>query len=416
MRAEQIVGATGADLLARLHNGEISATEVVRLHLERLREVNELTNAVAWFEDDRVFADAGALDRAFAEHGVTGPLHGLPITVKDWIDVEGFICQGRSPEHKNRRPTADATVVSRLRRAGAIVLAKTKVTSEAHIPRVVNPLDPDRTPGGSSGGEGVVVAMGASAIGIGSDSGGSIRMPAAWCGVYGFKPTAGLVPTTGHFPRVGALNDGRTQIGPMSRSVEDLELALRVMAGPDWRDAGVAPVPLKPSSGAALESIRFVVLSDESEWQPQEEISTEVEHVADRLEHLGASRVSRVPEAWLSEALDITNRYWKRSDLSGDDADLQLRDWDRFRSRYLEYAEQVDMIVMPVTLETAPRHRQITGQDFIFMLPASLTGSPAISIPAGTDKSGLPIGVQLVGRPWEDHRVLAAARAVTVSH
>jgi amidase len=409
------VGATAGDLLAAIRLGEISVSEVVSGHLESLQRVHAATNAVASFEDARALSDAVALDGAFAKGGVVGPLHGLPITVKDWIDVEGFSCAGESAENRNRRPQVDATVVLRLRRAGAIVIAKTRAWGRDGVDgRVTHPLDAGRSVGGSSSGEAVVVAAGASPLGIGSDSGGSIRLPAAWCGVFGLKPTAGRVPTTGHFPRIGALSDGRTQIGPLARSVDDLEQALAVMAGPDWRDAGAAPVPLLSSGQGEMRTARFAVVMGEGGWEPPAELATAVEDAAGALEAAGLTRV-RWHAGWIAEALDITRRYWARSELSGDEVARPLWDWDRFRRRYLEAAEQVDLLVTPATAETAPLDRDIVGDDFVYTLPASLTGSPAVVVPAGRDTAGMPVSVQLVGRPWEDHRVLAAARIVALT-
>jgi amidase len=248
-------------------------------------------------------------------------------------------------------------------------------------------------------------------LGIGSDSGGSIRLPAAWCGVYGFKPSAGLVPTTGHFPRVGALSDGRTQIGPMSADLDLIERVLSIIAGPDWHDAGVVPVAVSPVHPSVLDGARFAVLDDDPNWPLSAATRAAVELAAQRLE---ASGLRRVPwrARWLGDALDITRGYWSRSTLSGEQAERQLWDWDRFRRRYLEAAEHIELLITPTVAGVAPRHRPITGEDYVFTLPASLTGSPAIAVPAGIDASGLPLSVQVVGRPFEDHRVLAAARII----
>ncbi len=402
------IGATAGEVLAAVLAGQVSATEVVTAHLAALHAVHERTHAVAAFGDDRALDDARRLDQAFAAGGATGPLHGLPVTIKDWIDVEGFPCAGDTGQ-ADRWPASDATVVARLRRAGAVVLAKTHAWGPASAEqRVTHPADPRRSPGGSSTGEGVVVAAGASVLGLGSDSGGSVRLPAAWCGVFGLKPTAGRVPGTGHFPRTGALSDGRTQIGPLARDVADLERVLAVIAGQDWRDAGVPPVPLLPARAARLDGASFAVLAGEDPWWPVPDLAQALDRAAAALSAAGLTRTEwRVP--WLGEALDITRRYWARSSLTGEQVDRQLWDWDRFRRRYLEAAEDVDFLLTPACLEPAPEHRKTTSEDFIFTLPVSLTGSPAISIPAGADASGLPLSVQLIGRPWEDHRALAAA-------
>jgi amidase len=405
----QELSASAAGVLAAVQAGQVSVTEVVTAQLAALHEVHERTHAIAAFADDRALSDARLLDQAFAAGGHTGPLHGLPVTIKDWIDVEGFPCAGDTGQ-TDRWPAADATVVARLRRAGAVVLAKTHAWGPRTGPqRVRHPVDPSRSPGGSSTGEGVVIAAGASVIGLGSDSGGSIRLPAAWCGVFGLKPTAGRVPGTGHFPRIGALSDGRTQIGPLARDIDGLERVLAVIAGPDWRDAGVSPVPLLSSAQASLAGATFAVLAGEDGWWPATDQGAALDRAASSLSAAGLVRTGwKVP--WLTEALDITRRYWTRTELSGEQADRQLWDWDRFRRRYLRAAEGIDFLLTPACLEPAPPwHRDVTGEDFIFTLPASLTGSPAISVPAGTDARGLALAVQLVGRPWEDHRLLAAA-------
>jgi amidase len=392
-------------LLDRLRSGDLSAVECVTAHLEELRRVDGQTDAIASFEDDRALADAERLDGALASMGPVGPLHGLPITVKDWIDVEGFLCEGEEARHTGRRPSQDATVVARLRGAGAVVVAKTRSWTRAG-PRVTHPLDPSRSVGGSCCGEAVVVASGASPLGIGSDSGGSVRLPAAWCGVFGLKPSAGVVPTTGHYPRVGALSDGRTQIGPMAQSVDLLETALDVMAGPDWRDAGVVPVALRSSAEIDLTATRFAVVEGDL---VQPAVAEAVERAAAVLDAAGATRVGWI-DGWLADGLDITQRYWRRTSLTGAEAELQLWDWDRYRRRYLTAAEHVELLLSPAAKETAPVDREITGADFLFTVPASLTGSPAVVVPAGRDDAGMPLSVQVIGRPWEDRRVLAAAR------
>jgi amidase len=284
---------------------------------------------------------------------------------------------------------------------------RTVTEALALLADVRHPHDPLRTPGGSSTGEAVVVASGASPLGIGSDSGGSVRLPAAWCGVFGFKPTAGRVPTTGHYPRVGGRSDGRTQIGPLARELAMIELVLPLIAGPDGRDAGVAPVPYAPTGPATT----FAVLTAEGEITA-DALTAAAERAADALEHAGVRRVEWTGP-WLADALDVTQRYWNRSGLSGADADRQLRDWDRFCFRYLAAAADVDLLLTPTVRTPAPAHRPVVGDDFVFTLPASLTGSPAISVPVDGGSPGMPLSVQLVGRPWEDARVLAAACLVT---
>lgn len=400
-----------AELLGPLHSGEMAAVDAVTAQLAALHELHRTTNAVAAFEDIRAMSDAIGLDDAFVRGGPVGPLHGLPITVKDWIDVEGFPCAGVTGDH-TRRPATDATVVRRLRAAGAVVVAKTRPGGG-----VTHPADPARSPGGSSSGEAAAVGAGASPLGIGSDSGGSIRVPSAWCGVFGLKPTAGRVPGTGHFPRVGARQDGRTQIGPLATCVDDLELVLSIVAGPDGRDGGIAPVPLVSAGSVDVSRLRFAVIEGEAGWEPEPAIAGAVSAAADVLVAAGADRVEWPRPTWLADALDVTRRYWQRAvgdpALTGADVHRQLVDWDRFCYRTHEATEATDLVLTPATLGPAPLLRAMTAEDFIFTLPASLTGAPAVVVPAGTDAGGLPVAVQLVGRPWEEHVVLAAARAIS---
>lgn len=405
--------ADGAGAIARrIRSRETTVTEVIEDHLVRLASARDAIGGVAWSDDAAVLEAARAADRALADSAAAlGPLHGVPITVKDWIDVAGFPCAGESARHRDRRPTEDATVVARLRAAGAIVIAKTAAGDRSKLYGVTrNPHDHARSPGASSSGEGALVGAGASPLGIGSDSGGSIRLPAAWCGIAGLKPTAGRVPNTGHFPRIGALHDGRTQIGPLARCVDDLELALGLLAGWDGFDPGVVDVPLGSSAQIDVSRLRIAWFTHDGPGQPTAAIARQVERAVEALASAGATIVDTAVPPHLDDAFDITQRYWGRRDLSGPEADDLLWDWDRFRRRQLVFASSVDLVVCPVTSDVAsPVSPQ--RSDYVFMLPASLTGAPAATVPTGFD-GALPIAVQLVGRKWDDATVLAAARVV----
>lgn len=216
---------TALGLAAALRAGEVGAVEVARDLLERLDRLVPMIGAVAATEPERTLAAAAESERRLRS-GAARPLEGVPFTVKDWIDVEGWPVLGATAApvaDPARRPAADATAVARLRAAGCVPLAITRALAEtpAHG-RTRNPRDPSRAPGGSSSGAAALVAADASPLALGSDSGGSIRLPAAWCGVAGLKPTFGRVPLTGHYPRCGSLEDGRTVIGPLAGAVDDL--------------------------------------------------------------------------------------------------------------------------------------------------------------------------------------------------
>ena len=334
---------------------EPAFADAIDTTLAALHALDARTHAIQWFEDDRVRADAARLDAAVGE---PRPLRGVAITVKDWIDVEGFPCCGESEVHLGRRPTEDATVVARLRAAGAVVVAKTKAWNGlSGGPPVTHPLDGGRAPGGSSSGEGVTTAAGVVALGIGSDSGGSVRLPAAWCGAYGHKPTTGLVPTTGHFPRVGPASDGRTTIGLLAADLSSIETGLRVVAGPDGRDAGVAPVPFAAYRDT-VRGLRYAVLPPDPSSPVEPAVDDAVARAASALATAGL-----VPRewswGWLDEARDVTQRYWDRTRISGTEVALQLWDWDRFRRRSLVQFDDVDVLVTPAAPTVAPPHRKV---------------------------------------------------------
>ncbi|MEV4170306.1 amidase family protein [Nonomuraea sp. NPDC049709] len=259
------------DLVHRHKTGETTVTETVRDVLERLEGLHARIGAVAAIDPGRSLTEAARADRRLRA-GAGRLLEGVPITVKDWIDVAGWPVTGATGTSRGdpgRRPAADATAVARLRQAGAIVVAiSAAMADNAVYGPTRNPLDPSRAPGGSSSGTAALVAAGAVPLGLGSDSGGSVRLPAAWCGIAGLKPTFGRVPLTGHFPRCGALEDGRTAIGPLATCVRDLALALAVIAGPDGLDAGVAPVPLGDPDTVSLAGLRVGIMTPSSDWSP----------------------------------------------------------------------------------------------------------------------------------------------------
>ena len=375
--------------------------------LARLDAANGLGAVVA--RDDAAALDAARARDARSPVGAMPPTHQTVATVKDWIDVAGLPCEGESRERTHRMPERDATVVARLRAAGVIVVAKTQPGADHPIHgRCVHPADPLRTPGASSSGEAALIGAGASRLGLGSDSGGSIRLPSAWCGVAGLKPSFGLVPNTGHFPRVGGRHDGRTVIGPMAPRVADLMWPLRIIAGPDGVDPDCVPVPIGDPASVQATGLRVAVV-DESSWHPVRSTRAAVERAIATLTRLGAS-VDGPLGPLLDESLDITRRYWDRASLTGAECDRQLRDWDRFSGRLTRASMEFDVVIGPVVMDVAPLHRTLTGEDYVFTLPWSLTGWPAVSVPAGVDDAtGLPVAVQVAAPRWQDHVALAVA-------
>jgi len=420
---------TALGLARALREGERTAVEVVRDLLDRLDRLTPVIGAVAAVDRERTLAEAAEADRRLRA-GKARALEGVPFTVKDWIDVAGWPISGSvtasHPGDRERRPAVDASAVARLRGAGGVMLAVTRAwaDSPAYGP-TRNPHEPSRNPGGSSSGAAALVAACASPVALGSDSGGSIRVPAAWCGVAGLKPTFGCVPLTGHFPRLGALEDGRTVIGPLAKTVDDLAVVMAQIAGPDGLDAGVAPVPLGDPGEVDLSALRVGVVPPYdfagTPGVPPHEICdfagtpgvgggpTAV--AASALLAAGAAIVDdKVPDG-RDEALELTRRYWARAELTGSEYVRVLWDWDRFRRRMLVVTAGIDVVICPAAAESAPPWREWTETDYQWTLPWSLTGAPAVVVPVGA-QGGLPVAVQVVGRPWQDHVALAAARRV----
>lgn len=375
----------------------------VRSALLRLDEVDARLNCVADRDDVAVLAAAVA-----AAAAPDGPLRGEAITVKDWIDVAGFRCSGGSSGHSERRPREDASAVARLRAAGAVVVAKACVHVESErFGKVLNPHDRSRSPGGSSSGDAAAVGSGAVRLGIGSDSGGSVRVPAAWCHVVGMKPSAGLVPLTGHFPRLGERSDGRTVIGALTTSTSMAWHAVKTMAGPDGADGGVAPVAIGDPGSVDVPSLRVAVGSPGGR-DVCPAVASALDQVAVTLQQAGASLVGSPPD-WLEESRRITEAYWTRAQRTGAQIDQDLFDWDRFRRRVMLDTEGIDVMITPTVADMAPLHREMRTEDYLFCLPASLTGAPAITVPVDQG------AVQVVARRWEDHVAVAVALTIESS-
>src|SRR2546425_5503678 len=256
---------TSATSLAQAIRGKlVSSQEVVEAYIHRIEAVNPQLNAIVQLTAEAALAQAREADAAQARGEIKGPLHGVPITIKDSFDTEGVISTAGTKGRASYVPQQDATAVARMRAAGAILLGKTNLpelslayeSDNLVYGRTNNPYDLSRTPGGSSGGEGAIIAAGGSPLGLGNDAGGSIRIPVHFCGIAGIKPTSGRVPRTGNFPGPGGAFDMIWQPGPMARFVEDLSLALPIIAGVDGRDPSIVPVPLGDPKRVDLKTLR----------------------------------------------------------------------------------------------------------------------------------------------------------------
>ncbi|MCI0818515.1 MAG: amidase [Chloroflexi bacterium] len=422
---EPITYFSATALANGIRKHQFSSREVVEAHLARIETINPKLNAVAQLVADTAVQSAAEADAALDLGEALGPLHGVPFTVKDWIETAGVICAAGSTERKDFIPRRDATVVARMRAAGAIMLAK---TIDGHDNPVYghpnNPYDLERTPGGSSSGEAALIAAGGSPVGLGSDSGGSIRFPAHCCGIAGLKPTNGRVPITGHFPRINPLADPRTQIGPMARQVEDLALLLPIISGVDWRDSSVVPVPLGDWKEARPAGLRIATYTEFPGASASPDTAATIGAAANALQSAGAEVEEAIPPR-IEESLEITRAYWRRPEshswnewettgehtLNPDDIERSIFQWDRFRRAFLGFMRRFDAILCPVA-DSAAGHGAASETDFIYTLPFSLTGYPCVVVRAGVSTEGLPIGVQVVAQPWRDDVALGVAHNI----
>lgn len=429
---------------------EISSVEAVEACLERIGAVNPRIHAVVRLADD-ARDRASAADAALARGEVLGPLHGVPYTLKDSIDTAGVVTTAGTVGWRDRVPERDATVAARVKAAGGILLGKTntpeftwsaETDNDVHG-RTSNPYDLERSPGGSSGGAAAVVAAGGSPFDIGSDTGDSIRQPAHVCGVAGLKPTSGRVPRTGHWPGYGGLFESFTQLGPIARRVEDLELVLGIIAGPDGEDPHIPPVALGASREVEVASLRVATFTDNGIMTPTPETAAAVREAAHAVEASGARVEERIPphlaEAWQawSDMIEADGYAWlqrfitaagtpgmgsydtrdwisPRAPLAGDALTDLVERVDAIRGRLRRWMQDVDLIICPATPQPAVRHGESSASWYgdTYSDVHNLTGWPAVVVRGGTSPDGLPIGVQLVAAPWREDVALAAASVV----
>lgn len=438
--------ASALGLARAIRRRELSAVEAVEACLRRIEAVNPALNAVVAVDPDAARRAARAADAALARGAAPGPLHGVPCTIKDSFDTAGLVSAAGTPGRKGHVPAANATVVGRLRAAGAIVLGKTNTpeltagaeTDNPVYGRTANPYDPARTPGGSSGGAAAIVAAGGAAFDIGSDTSGSIRLPCHFCGVAGLKPTSGRVPRTGHIIGADGILQGLTQPGPIARRVEDLALVLGVIAGADWHDPSVVPMPLTDPAGAELARLRIAYFSDNGIVSPTAEITRAVADAVSALRDAGLAPVEARPDglldayessfalftadggAWLRGVLERAGTGPDQSPLARNLAQARalpagelsalVSRLDEARSRMTRFLERFDLIVSPVNVEPAVPHgtapeRVYPGLSYTVCYNAA--GWPAGTVRVGATAGGLPIGVQVAAAPWREDAVVA---------
>jgi len=421
----------------------VSPVEVVQAHLDRIHAVDHKINAIVTIADDAVKA-AKTAEAAVMRGEELGPLHGVPFTVKDSIDTAGLQTQRASPIFKGRTPDADATIVARMKKAGGIVLAKSNqpefsywIESDNLLSgRTLNPWNPDRSPGGSSGGESAAIAANMSPLGIGTDIAISVRGPSALTGIMGFKPTHGRIPMTGIWPRVPRRF---WHAGPMARTVRDLALAYSVMAGPDGADGySTSPPGIDTGVGAKPgRKLRVGWLVEPGFGVVESAVGKVVQAAAEALKGQGVAvepvripvleQINALELLWKVQAMESkpefrkataghAEKIFKHAQGVLDTPDTSIEDFvdaeqkiEFMRDGFASYFRGYDALICPVIPVSSHGHDAaefiIDGQTVSSLhvmdatAPLSVTGLPGLTMRFGTSSDGMPIGVQLVA-PW----------------
>jgi amidase len=439
------------EMASLARSGAVSSLELVDAHLDRIEAVNPHYNAFTMVLAEQARASARRADQGLK----MGLLHGVPVTLKDSFDVAGLTSRLGSYFAPEEPAAADSAVAQRLRRAGAILLGKTNTpeflssyeTDNFITGRANNPWNVERTPGGSSGGEAAAIASGCSPGGVGSDGGGSIRLPAHFCGIAGLKPTPGRISLIGLQPPEASLGIGAA--GPMARSVADVRLLFEVLAGYDGRDAHSAPVEARPPG---KERSRIGVLETFYGAPVQAAVRRAVREAAAALARIGfpvdeftPAGLERAPNLWSFFFAELPARA-ARERIAGREAEAHwtytenldklaelppASGWqvveaiavrDAMRRGLVEQMEDVPFLLMPVSSIVAFPHRERrfateskTIGLFQALMPSTtfnLLGFPALAVPFALDEQGMPVGVQIVGRPWEEEALLALGVAL----
>jgi Asp-tRNA(Asn)/Glu-tRNA(Gln) amidotransferase A subunit family amidase len=437
MRDERSLTLSAADAAQQIRDGRLTSEELVQACLERIRALEPKVQAWAFLDEEHALSQARAADERKRSGEPIGPLHGVPVGLKDIIDTGDMPTENGTVLHQGRTPRNDATVVAMLRAAGAVMLGKTVTTECAYFApgKTRNPHNPEHTPGGSSSGSAAAVAAGMVPLALGSQTNGSTIRPASFCGVYGYKPTHGLIPRHG----ILELSRSLDHVGLFARSIDDIALLAEQLAGHDERDPDTRPrarVPFQKISSEEPPIDPLLAFVKTPHWErvdaeSKEAFSELLEALGDRVEEV--ELFPSAAEAWdwhktIMETEMAANfeREWQ----SGrDKLSSQLRSLiERGREvRAIDYQralrsiapvvasfdglfmERYDAILTPAALGTAPKGLESTG-DPSFCSLWTLCGMPAISLPLMQGSNGLPLGVQLVGRRNFDARLLRTAR------
>lgn len=453
---DEICYAPAVELAAKIRSKDLSPTEVMEAHLDKIESVNPRLNAIVTFAKDPM-KQAREAEAAVNRGDKIGPLHGVPYTLKDCVETEGLRTTLGSKLMQHNVSVADAEIYRRLKSAGGILLGKTNMpefalwwkTDNDLFGLTRNPYNLDRTVGGSSGGEAAAIAAGLSPLGVGTDLGGSIRQPASFCGIYGFKPTLGRVPYSGILPQtiLRAMH-----VGPMARTLEDTALGMSIMAGTDQTDIFSPPVPVPNYMNSDCLTTNLKV-----GWSPtmgiavDSEVQGWVAKAAEAMLEAGmAVEQVEIPALSGHDAGDISTviflmeaRQHLEPIIKGKESDLTVQidsryvkgpsfgikeymkanlEWESLRIDVADYFTRYDIFLCPTVFAPPFPHDEsqfrVDGQvlpsrhALRATLPWDLTGSPALSVPFGWSTDGLPIGVQIVGRHFGEDAVLAAAKVL----
>jgi aspartyl-tRNA(Asn)/glutamyl-tRNA(Gln) amidotransferase subunit A len=441
---------TIVELSPRLRRKEVSPLELTRICLDRIEKLNPRLNAFITVTAESALAEAAAAEKEILRGEWRGPLHGIPISIKDLIDTAGVRTTAASALYQNRVPNEDAEVVRRLRNAGAVILGKNNLHEFAYgasslvsfFGDVHNPWNTSHIAGGSSGGSAAAVSAGLCYAAIGTDTAGSIRLPAALCGCVGIKPTYGRVSTRGVIPLSWSLD----HVGPLAATVADAAIVLQAIAGYDPLDIHSVDAPVSDYVGWLGENTKTLRIGipcahfyDDLDAEVREAVEQAltairtlvaetreiaIEIPADRVVQnaesyaIHADDVSRTPELYQAETV---RRIRHGENISAVEYIRRRQDLDRERRRARDIFSEVDLLVTPTTRIPAPAIADLK-KDPAALRPAEISllrntrpfnvwGLPAISLPCGYTKSGLPIGLQIAGPPWREDLVLRLAYA-----
>jgi amidase len=469
---DEIPFRSATELVAALRARQVSSRELLDTYLKRVERLDSEINAIVMIDAERALAEADAADRATVRGDADGALHGLPMTIKDSIETAGIRTTAGAPEYADHVPMDDAPAVARLRAAGAIVFGKSNLPAFAGDCQTYNdmfgttnnPWDTTRTPGGSSGGAAAAIAAGLTGLELGSDWGGSIRIPAHFCGVYALKPSWGIVPLRGHIPPApGTLTELDVAVlGPLGRSADDLDLALGVLAGADAARAVAWTLQLPGPRAEGVAELRVAVCLDDPYFPIDSEVGDVLGAAVDELARAGAKVVDRAALPELAEGHAVAQSLIQGSiahslpdpefDRLVGVAAAAARDDDspparwarnitqrardlhrvaehraRLQQQWADVFRTVDVLVCPVTPSTAFPHdhgdvdartievsgRRVPYSDqFAWLQAIGAVRLPAVVAPAGLTRTGLPVGIQIVGPAFEDRTAIHLARTL----